>query len=146
MRRRLGGDLLTYLGSATLCLVFALAGVYQELRAATDDAPAQPVARLAQAVVLALVLALFSIPIRLLLGLFPEPSSSTGVRFVRRCMLGAMVGPIPVLVVLLLGGREAKLEELIPIAMLGGFVVGLMDSIVRDHEDREARALADSDE
>ena len=91
-----------------------------------------PLARLIQAVIAGLALALTSIPIRILMGLFPERSEDGLVRLLRRVLVGALCGPLPVMTVALLSGNGGSGEEVLFVGLLLGAIVGLGDTIGRD--------------
>ena len=133
MRGRWAGFGYAYLACAMFAAMFILAEVYSDLRAA-EEGEARPGQALFQALVAAAVFGLFAIPIRLLLCVFPEPSSHSLVRMCRRVVLGGLCGPIPVFVVLGLANREPHQDVLLPVSVAFGLIVGLMDSVVRDRK------------
>jgi hypothetical protein len=98
---------------------------------------------------LAAVVALLSWPSRWLLQIFPEPSPSSPVRFVRRLLLGTICGVLPSALLAALsvtsGGDASAPGMLAGAGLLLGIVAALVDTIERDAERRRERAQGDVD-
>ena len=132
-RPGLTGFLLSYLVVTLMALCGVLTEVVKETQQRLDSGdPVEAVGRVIQAILVSLLVGLLAIPVRLLLGLFPENSTSSGVRFVRRALFGMLVGPLPLLLILALSGGEGNAEELLSIGVIIGLAVGIVDSLVWD--------------
>lgn len=121
---------LTYLATVLVVLSMSLPDAIEASRLPEGD-PGRKGHALG-ALGMALGAGLFAIPTRLLLGLFPEPSSSSLVRFVRRLVFGMICGPLPVLLVFALSGGDASKDDLVGLGLVIGLTVGLVDGVVRD--------------
>ena len=132
-RPRLSGFLYSYLLCALLVAGIMLGEVLDKQRIALEDGESiSPLLDLIRTILTALALSLCCIPIRILLGFFPEASTNGVVRTIRRVVIGALCGPLPIMTVVLLSRGEARGGEVLGIGLLFGAVVGLGDSLARD--------------
>lgn len=83
------------------------------------------------AFVVAPIVALLTLPSLWLLRLFPERSPSTGLRFFRRLLLGAICGSFPcsVLAALTVASGESNAHESAGVVWVAGFLLGIVAGI-----------------
>lgn len=125
--------------SMLLCFLVTLLIAWMD--ALKKELPAQRIEGLVGGVLLAALLSLSALPIRLLLGIFPEPSQSSLVRLLRRFLLGVVCGPVPLLLVMaVVSSREdfraESAEVAFALGLLMGGACGLVDAVVREERTR----------
>ena len=125
MRRRLAAYGYTYLACSFLASGLVLADLSVE--ASRKE--------VAERLAMCMMIGLFCVPVRMLLGIFPEPSSSSLVRAVRHPLFGLLCGPLPFFMIfgfLRAKGDQPDTGVLLGLGLLFGLVTGLVDSVMRD--------------
>jgi len=124
-RPRLFAYVLTWIACAFLASSLVLKGL---------DTPARA-GKVIEAWILSFTVSLLSVPMRMLIGIFPEPSSHSLVRLFRRLFLGTLCGPVPMLIIyglLATTEKPPKFDDLLGLGLGFGVIVGLVDSIAWD--------------
>jgi hypothetical protein len=138
---------MTYMACFFLALVFTLGDALSKSDVTTE----QHLGHLVGACIAAFIMGALSIPIRILLSLFPERSPSSLVRLLRRMLLGVLVGPTPPLILagfvtLFSGTSPEVLQAALALGVGFGLITGLIDSLDHDAKlprDHDQGALAE---
>lgn len=127
----------SYLAASMLVAIFFMADAIDSNHNAEQTGGDADPGKVLGALIGSLGLGLFAIPIRLLMGLFPEPSPHPFMRLFRRMLIGALCGPLPILLVFGLVQQNGQAGTLIGIGAIVGTMLGVIDSIVRDTDESQ---------